>query len=288
MARTLTPLRYPGGKSSIFEMVSSIIQQNELVGCHYAEPYAGGGGLALALLLKKVVKEIHLNDLDLSIWAFWNAMLNETDRFIHKIEKTVISIDEWHKQRKIQTDVNNADLFDLGFSTFFLNRTNRSGIISKAGVIGGLKQNSKYKLDCRFNKADLIKKISEISNFKNSIHIYNLDAVDFIKRTNELLPNKSFYCIDPPYYEKGSTLYRNFYQPKDHEELAQVIFYIKHSWILTYDITVPIQKLYKDSRQFIYNLNYSLNQKKVGTELLIVDNHLKVPKNFLSDSPKYL
>lgn len=162
MARTFSPLRYPGGKSSIFPMVSSILKDNFDKPCRYIEPYAGGGGLALAVLYSDNAAEIHLNDLDRSVWAVWHCILNETESFIEKIRKTDVTIDEWHKQREIQNCKDKHSDIDVGFSSFFLNRTNRSGIILKAGVIGGLSQNNDlYKLDCRFNKEDLIRRIEK-------------------------------------------------------------------------------------------------------------------------------
>ncbi|WMN92852.1 hypothetical protein NI381_06190 [Vibrio parahaemolyticus] len=109
-------------------------------GAHYAEPYAGGAGLALSLLLQGTVSDIHLNDFDRSIWAFWYSILNHTDAFIKLIDDTNITIEEWHKQKEVQLAKDTIDVVSLGFSSFFLNRTNRSGIIEKAGVIGGLEQ----------------------------------------------------------------------------------------------------------------------------------------------------
>lgn len=277
MPQTPSPLRYPGGKSSIQGMVSKIIQANNLEKGHYAEPYAGGCGLALSLMFKGYVHEIHLNDLDCSISSFWDAIINQTDRFIDKIIDTPVTMDEWYKQRTIQENKELVDSFDLGFSTFFLNRTNRSGIILKAGVIGGFKQEGEYKLDCRFNKEGLINKIKRIEKYKHRIHLYNLDAIDFINQTHKELPINSFYCIDPPYYVKGSTLYTSFYKPEDHQLLSEVILKLNRPWILTYDDSPEIQKLYRQNRQYRFNLNYTAAQKRIGTELLVTSKKLKIP-----------
>ncbi|WP_117182294.1 DNA adenine methylase [Pseudomonas amygdali] len=276
MPSTPSPLRYPGGKHSILPMVSELIKANKLDRGHYAEPYAGGCGLALGLLFKGHVHEIHLNDLDRSVWAFWEAIVNNADQFINEIETTPITMEEWSRQRDIQLSASSND-FQKAFSAFFLNRTNRSGVICKAGVIGGFKQDGKYKLDCRFNKNGLIEKIRRIEKYKHRIHIYNDDAIDFIKTIDESLPSKSFICIDPPYYNKGSTLYTNFYNTEDHKALAQVILGIKKPWILTYDDATEIQNIYKSRRQFRFNLNYSAAKKRVGTELLIASPHLRIP-----------
>lgn len=276
MARTPSPLRYPGGKTAIWPLISKIIADNRLDKGHYAEPYAGGGGLALSLLFKGYVHELHLNDLDRSIWCFWDAIINNTNDFIEKIISTEITIDEWYLQREIQRNKDEADDFELAFSSFFLNRTNRSGVILKAGVIGGFAQDGQYKLDCRFNKDALIEKIRRIEKYKHRIHLYNLDAIEFINETNSNLPEKSVYCVDPPYFVKGSTLYTNFYDPDDHQKIANTLNNLERSWILTYDNAPAIQELYADRKQFRFNLNYSAAHKRIGTELLITSDDLKL------------
>jgi len=276
MAITPSPLRYPGGKTSIQKMVAQIMESNGLTRGHYAEPYAGGCGLALTMLFSDVAHELHLNDLDRSIYSFWNTVLNDSGSFIDKMMSTEVTIDEWHMQREIQKNKDSANDFDLAFSTFFLNRTNRSGIILKAGVIGGLKQEGNYKLDCRFNKEGLAKKIKRIQTYKHRIHFYNLDAIEFLKTTSSGINSKLFYCIDPPYFSKGSALYTNFYKPEDHAKVADAILDLKHPWMLTYDNKPEIRELYKSRSQNRFYLNYSAQRKRVATELLITSKGLKL------------
>lgn len=276
MARTPSPLRYPGGKAAIKKIVAEIIKENKLNKCCYVEPYAGGCGLALSLLFEEYVDKLYLNDLDRAIWAFWDSIINDTERFIDKIETTPITIEEWYRQRDIQKNKENFDDFSLGFSSFFLNRTNRSGIILKAGVIGGIKQSGNYKLDCRFNKNRLIQQIRRIEEYKHRIHLYNTDAITFIQKMDEILPPNTLYCIDPPYYEKGSTLYTNFYKCKDHIKLSQIILHLKRNWILTYDNVEEITNLYNSVKQFRFDLNYSVARKRIGTELLILSDKIVI------------
>ena len=228
------------------------------------------------MLFNDQVNEIHLNDIDRSIWTFWDAILNNTDAFIDRINNTEITMDEWYQQRHIQQNKDDFNDFDLAFSSFFLNRTNRSGIILKAGVIGGYGQAGEYKLDCRFNKAGLIRRIELIRQYRHRIHLYNQDAVDFINHTNQFLPENSLYCIDPPYYVKGSTLYTNFYRPEDHKQLADTILELERPWILTYDNSPEIQKLYPNQPQYRFNLNYSAAKKCKGTELLITSDDINI------------
>ncbi|TDF34558.1 DNA adenine methylase [Alteromonadaceae bacterium M269] len=274
MPQTPSPLRYPGGKTAIWPLISKIISDNELTRGHYCEPYAGGCGLALTLLMNGFVHDLHLNDLDRSIFCFWDAILNNTDDFVEKVLNTEVTIEEWHRQRAVQENKDTADDFELAYSSFFLNRCNRSGVILKAGVIGGLSQNGNYKLDCRFNKAGLIERIRRIEKYKHRIHIYNDDAVDFINNTNQFLPDNAVYCVDPPYFVKGSTLYTNFYKPEDHQHIANTLNNLNRSWILTYDNSPAIQSLYNHRRQHRFNLNYSAAHKRIGTELLIVSDDI--------------
>jgi Site-specific DNA methylase len=278
--RTSSPLRYPGGKSSLFELTSTIMRTNGLERGHYAEPFAGGCGLALSLLYAGLVAEIHINDLDPAIWSFWNSVLNDTDALIAKVAETPVTIEEWHHQRDIHRGQNTRDTLALGFSTFFLNRTNRSGIIKGGGVIGGLNQSGNYKIDCRYNVDDLVKRIRRISVYKDRIHLTNEDAVHFLKNCSNL-PNNSLLFIDPPYFKKGPGLYTSSYKPDDHAGLSDVVLRLKSPWIVTYDDVPQIRELYASREQYCFDLYYSLQQKRTGTELLVTSPGLRMPDEAL-------
>lgn len=277
MAKASSPLRYPGGKSCLFDLVSGLIKNNKLQRSHYAEPFAGGCGLALSLLYAGHVSDIHINDVDPAIWAFWHTVLNDTDRLAYKIAKTPITVEEWRCQKAIFNSGNIDDPLSLGFSAFFLNRTNRSGIIKGAGVIGGVQQNGNYKIDCRFNREGLIARVRRIAKYRNRIHLYRRDALDFIEQAKQSLPKEAFFCVDPPYFNKGSSLYTSFYNPEDHAVLADAIISLDRPWIITYDNTPEITGLYKSRRQFEFDINYSVETKRKGTEVLIVSKGLRVP-----------
>lgn len=270
---TLSPLRYPGGKAKLFPVIKKIMGENNLFGSTYVEPFAGGAGLALLLLKEKLVKKIIINDLDRSIYAFWYSVLNYTDSFIKKIEEIPVNINEWYKQKEVQEKKEKINLFDLGFSTFFLNRTNVSGII-KGGVLGGKNQTGKYKIDCRFNKKTLIKRIEFLAEMKGKIILYNLDAFELIKKIK--YRKNYFIFFDPPYYNKGSELYQNFFTHKDHMMLAKKISSInKVPWIVTYDNVEQIKIAYKKFFHYEYFLQYTANRRYKGKEIMIYSNLLK-------------
>ncbi|MFL1997387.1 DNA adenine methylase [Lysinibacillus irui] len=261
-----SPLRYPGGKNKTYEYVQYLVQENNLT--TYIEPFAGGAAVALRLLFNNDVRRIIINDYDRSIYALWNTIVTNHEALIHLIENTEITIDEWHTQKSIQLEKETINELELAFSTLFLNRTNRSGII-KAGVIGGQEQDGDYKLDCRFNKKAIIERIEAIATRANDIKVYNLDAQEFItkviKRTR-----KSLTFFDPPYYVKGPNLYTNFYKHDDHVKLARTIKSAMRNryWILTYDIAEEIKKLYKNYQPHQYYLNYSIAKPIEGEEFI--------------------
>lgn len=258
-------------------LVSDILKVNSLRHRSYAEPYAGGCGLALSLLYGSYVNEIHVNDIDASIWSFWNSVLFETEELCERVRDAEMTIDEWRRQKQIYLGQDISDPVSLGFATFYLNRTNRSGIIKDAGVIGGLSQTGNYKMDCRFNKTDLERRIRRVAKYQKRIKLHRLDALEFIQRSDELTPEKTFFCIDPPYFNKGSSLYTSFYKPDDHASLAETVLGLQKPWMVTYDDTPEIRVLYKKMRQYSFDVNYSVQTKRIGTELLIAPEALNMP-----------
>jgi DNA adenine methylase len=235
----------------------------------YVEPFAGGAGAALALLLRDRVRSIVINDFDRAIYSFWKSAVTESERFIDRIHTTPITVPEWRKQKAIYQD-RRSKRFDLGFATFFLNRTNRSGFLA-GGPIGGMDQKGKWKLTARYNKAGLATRIEKLQTYRDRIKITNKDGVELLD--NYLKNEHAFMYLDPPYYEKGATLYMNHYQRSDHELLAMKLNANASSrWILTYDNNPVIRTLYHKRRKHSFSLNYNAYEPRVGRELLIMSD----------------
>tara|TARA_R110002072_G_scaffold38314_4_gene110893 strand:+ start:4928 stop:5812 length:885 start_codon:yes stop_codon:yes gene_type:complete len=278
MSRAHSPLRYPGGKSCLYPLVTDFLRQNKLQRGHYAEPYAGGASLALSLLFHGQVSDIHLNDVDRGIWSLWHSVLEQTEELCELIRTTEITVEEWQRQRELYRSLNPVDTLALGFATFFLNRTNRSGIIGTGGIIGGLGQQGEYKIDCRFNRDELIRRIRRIAKYRSRIHLSQDDALVFLANMDRSLPQRSFIALDPPYYHKGASLYTSFYSPSDHADVADAILAIDRPWILTYDDVPQVRALYRSRRQYSFDIRYSVQTKRTGTELLVVSKGLIVPE----------
>jgi len=271
-----SPLRYPGGKSSLSRWVKKIIELNDLVGISYAEPFAGGAGIALSLLADKYVSHIFLNDLDCAVFAFWSCALEETTDLCRLIKDTPVTVDEWFREKDILSNPIDHSVLELGFATFFLNRTNRSGII-EGGIIGGLDQTGNYKMDCRFNKDSLIRRIEEVASRKNDISLTRFDAIEFIKDVVNNSKGECLSFVDPPYYKKGHKLYFNSLDPQAHLKLSQTILNeLRVPWIVTYDDVPEINMMYSSSPKMNYSINYSAHIKQKGYEVMFHSPNLQV------------
>lgn len=276
MPITKSPLRYPGGKTQLAKYIKHLVELNNTTET-YIEPFAGGFGVALELLFSHTVEHIVLNDYDPSIFSIWYSIINRHEEFVELLKNTPVTINEWHQQRNMHMLFkNNPTSIENAFSTFFLNRTNMSGIIN-ARPIGGLNQSGKYKLDCRFNKTKLLDKVNKIYEYRDNITLFNLDANDFIQnKLDNYSPKSTFIFYDPPYFKQGKNLYLSFVDKDAHNNLAMNILNnsSQYKWIVTYDLEDEIYQLYSPFVQcYEYSLSYSANQKKKASEFLFANTN---------------
>lgn len=275
MPKTLTPLRYPGGKTKITPFIVEILRHNNLIGGTYAEPFAGGAGIAIRLLLDGLVSQIVLNDFDYSIYSFWDSVVTESEALCKLIIDTPITVDEWKKQKWVYLNPDNESKLSVGFATLFLNRANVSGILT-GGIIGGITQKGKYKIDSRFNKEMIINKIQNIALHKKSIVVSCEDATSLISSDYYSSFSNCLIYIDPPYVKKGQSLYKNSFTLNDHIKLSEAILNNMSHWVLTYDIHSLISDLYSTVRSDRLKLNYSISKPASAEELVFFSNHLRI------------
>jgi len=288
VAAAYSPLRYPGGKQILGSVLAHLIRLNKREGGIYVEPYCGGCGAALGLLFREYVDRLMLNDADRSVYAFWQTVLHDTDSFLRLLRDTPMSVEEWRRQRGIYRNPDDQTLLDLGFSTFYLNRCNRSGIIARGGLIGGLEQHGKWKQDARFNRVELARRIERIAAYRERIALSNQDALTFLRDNVSAAPfvGRTFVYLDPPYYAKGSQLYLNHYKASDHVGLAT---FMKQEanflWVMTYDNVPEVQALYRRFRRVSFNIGYSARDWRVGREVMVLKPGLKFPERWRAKIP---
>jgi DNA adenine methylase len=268
-----SPLRYPGGKSKLFPYIREIIKQNNFFNHTYVEPFSGGASVGLGLLINEIVPQIIINDLDIHIYSFWKSILENTERFISDIENIKLDIETWDSMKLIYKSPHEYSIYEVGLSTFYLNRTNKSGILT-GGIIGGREQTGKYKIDARFNRDTLINRILKISNYQDRISVLNLDVIDLVNLIEDR-GNPYFYYFDPPYYHKAKDLYLNHFQYSDHLELSEIIRSIeKNPFVLTYDNVKDIRQLYRDLYCDEFSLKYNAHNCTIGKEIIYYKNLL--------------
>ncbi|MGD9587559.1 MAG: DNA adenine methylase [Pyrinomonadaceae bacterium] len=274
--KTNSPLRYPGGKASLTDLIRSIRDLNGLNGTDVAEPFAGGAGASLSLLYSAETRQIWLNDADPAIFDFWWSLIHRSDEFVRKLNDTPVTVDEWNRQRQTYLSKKKVSRLERGFSAFFLNRCNRSGVIINGGPIGGYEQAGDWKIDVRFNKNALVERCEKVAEYKGRIEVSNQDGIDFIQ---DLDLDQVTLFIDPPYYSKGKLLYLNLLTKDYHERLAKLLRSMQdESWILSYDDCPEIRQLYDQwANVRPFSLRYTAAQKRSGHELLITPKWLALP-----------
>lgn len=269
-----TPLRYPGGKARLGPWLAELMRHNRISGGEYAEPYAGGAGAALFLLMRGYVNRIRINDADPVVYAFWHAATKSTAKLVKLIEETPVNMAQWELQQEVLANHTSHSNLRVGFAAFFLNRTNRSGILS-GGVIGGRKQTGNYGLDARFNKSDLIGRIQAVGAMAKSIDVTCLDARNWLAESD--LPRNSLTYLDPPYYVKGAQLYRNHYGPGDHAEIAAAVMQLSTPVLVTYDDVPQIRELYTGASAINFSLHYSTHLSRPKSTEVMFYRNLSLP-----------
>jgi len=260
-----SPLRYPGGKGRLTAWMSEFLLHNDISGGWYVEPYAGGAGMALNLLIGEYVNRILINDIDPAIYAFWRATMDHCEAMVDRVMSVPLTVEERDRQLTIYRRGMTSGLVDLGFATLYLNRTSVSGSLT-GGVIGGRKQQGRYKIDARFNRETLARRLHAIAERPNRIGIYNMDALDFVREIRRELPDHVLIYFDPPYFRKGAKLYRNVYGPEDHAKVAQTIRDLDCPWVLTYDDCEEVRWLYRWAKSTRFSLWYSATRRSARQE----------------------
>ena len=272
-----SPLRYPGGKGKLARFIKAVVQANGASDGHYVEPYAGGAAIAWELLLRGIVRRVTINDISRPIFAFWSTVFEQTDELCERIENTPVTLSTWDQCKQVFIDADNQSNLDVAFAFFFLNRTNRSGILN-AGVIGGRDQTGKWKINARYYKAELIKRIRHIARHGSRVTVCQEDAVDFLTSRRDSWNSKTLIYVDPPYFEKGRQLYYDFYEAGDHTDIARAVQSLQGTnWVVSYDDVRPIHDLYESVDWMQYTINYSARNKLRGREAMFFSNDLVVP-----------
>lgn len=272
-----SPLRYPGGKGKLAKFMVAVVRENDLSDGRYIEPYAGGAGIAWELLITGVVRRVVINDISPHVSAFWTCVLGQTDDLCRRIREAPLTVEEWDRQKAVFARPQDSSTLDLGFSCFYLNRTNRSGILN-GGLIGGRSQNANWCMDARFNREDLIRRITKIAEFAGRIEVSCKDAIMFLRERWNSFGKKDLIYADPPYFKKGRMLYYDAYGPDDHADVAALLAELSGtSWVVSYDDVDEIRRLYEPAPRLEYSIGYSARRRSRGREIMFFSKGMAIP-----------
>jgi DNA adenine methylase len=220
--RYQSPLRYPGAKSGLAGVIGDLVTsaaaklgKPEL----FVEPFAGGASTALRLAGAGIVNRVLIADADPLVARFWQVAAADTDWLIDRMMDEPVTLDRWDHWRNWRPS--DPQDRDTAVKCLFLNRTTFSGILhGRAGPIGGRKQESAYKIDCRFNKDALATRLRFIADLYRANRLVDVwckewqDTLgDIAERYPNLLPNRVITYLDPPYWSKSPKLYRQSFDP---------------------------------------------------------------------------
>ncbi len=292
MKPSVTPLRYPGGKTWLLDYVKEFLKFHRLEPIALVEPYAGSASISIGLLRVGLVQEAFISEKDPLIVAFWNAVLENNDELIEYVSTLEISMDTWFSSKKYLSydSAEKYSTIELAGAFLFFNRTNYSGII-KGGPLGGKRQESSYKLDCRFNRKRIMEKIRNLQGLEGRLHVSESDGIDFMEKMAMNGPEEMIFYIDPPYYGAGKNLYRYYFTDKEHEELSAFLTTLELPWLLSYDDAEFIKALYKKKTKFPVYTDYQSGYLKKDVKELLISNYIIppiAPKTLIESQPQSL
>lgn len=245
----VSPLRYPGAKRQLTPVIQDLIRANVPPPRLFVEPFCGGASTALKVAGQQVVDHIILADADPLVAAFWYTAAFDTKWLIAAMWEEPVTLERWDWWR-LGTPRGRRD---RALKCLFLNRTTFSGILhGRAGPIGGRAQESKYKIDCRFGKEGLERRLTAVGDLATTgrlLDVWNTDwrltLTRLCREHGHLDPNEIAVYLDPPYVEKAPFLYEWSFESDEHASLAQALCRSsRFRWLLSYDDNSTIRDLY--------------------------------------------
>ena len=287
MKKILSPLRYPGSKIKLVKYLSKVLEFNHFEPKILVEPFVGGGSVFLNFIENGWVERVIIGDKDKLVFSFWKVLFENPQHLIKFVKKIKVNTKNFAFYKNVALNESRYSENKLAEACLFLNRTSFSGILANsAGPIGGKKQESEYKINCRFNKKIIIQKIEKISSFAPMVTVLPFDwnrTINYALRNNSKA--KLFFYLDPPFFQKADKLYRHYFEKKDlHQSLNRKLKSLNHKWVLSYDRAPEIKEMYKPFIQRSFAFPYSINSpaRRIEKEYFITSKNLKRPsKNFL-------
>jgi DNA adenine methylase len=264
-----TPINYYGGKQNLVKTILPLIPGHTC----YVEPFFGGGAIFFA---KEPSKVEVINDINEFAINFYKTVQQNYDKLKALLDITLYSRKQYKEARNIFK--HQKDFTDVEKAWAFW-------VLSNESYPG--------KWDCwgftRYTNSIPI-------NIKNKIHNFTIaycdrlrlayiecdDALKVIKRFDS---EKTFFYIDPPYFNSDCGIYKG-YSIDDYENLLQLLSTIKGKFLLS-SYPSDILEGYKNKNnwndvqinKFLYMSN-NLKEQRQKTEALVKNYILENKSSF--------
>ena len=134
-------------------------------------------------------------------------------------------------------------------------------------------------MDARFNREDVIRRITKIADCAGRIEVACGDAVKFLREKSSGFGEKDLIYVDPPYFEKGRLLCYDAYGPDDHAAVAELLAeFERPSWVVSYDDVDAIRSLYAFAPRLQYTIGNSARSRTRGREVMFFSKGMAVPE----------
>lgn len=234
----LSPFRYPGGKTWLVPRIAEWVQQQPNI-VEFAELFAGGASVGLAIAAAGLVEHVTLIERDPAIAVVWQAIFyGDAEAFADRILRFVCTAET---VRDVLT-ASPVSPLDYAFQSLVKNRCSHGGIMTSGS--GLLKHGENGKgLTSRWYPDTLAQRIMRLAMLKRCVTIIVGDGLTYLEKTR--LRQDVAYFIDPPYTAPGKRAGRRLYRYHeiDHERLFTLCSVAAGPFAMTYDNSESVREM---------------------------------------------
>lgn len=229
----------------------------------FHDVFVGGGSVLLWAAEKHPDLELHANDLNPDVAAFWSVVCDAAmvKRLCRNLDvRPTLEMFDRVKNSTPRTPVGQA------FKALFINRTSHCGY--GQGPQGGRKRRNPEEIHSRYNVPRLRRQIQNAHRLLvGRCHVHCGDAESYVLS----VPRNEPLFLDPPYINKGNLCYAKAMRYPHHIWLAEVLLK-RRRWPMTTDDCIESRMLYSNFK--VIPVTYSSVGRRASnkktTELIVM------------------
>lgn len=253
-----SPLRWVGGKSRLRDKILPLFPEHKC----YCEVFGGAGWVLFGKDPETSKVEV-INDIDGELINFYRVLKHRPAEFAESLYGELISRELFNEYREFEKATDEVE------------RAKRFYYVMRL-CFGGKREQRTFGTGTTGNPGDL--KLSRIlyltHQWSTRLERVIIENVTWEKCLAIYDRPHTFFYLDPPYTQTKKDMYRDL-TVKQHEELAAALFKLKGKWMLSYDDSPLVRKLYRrrglkiDRLKITYTLGGKAGKGARRQELLI-------------------